>query len=462
MTISHQLGLRLNSLIVRLARFRKDEAGATAVAMAIMSPILIGGMALGGETGYWYYTQRKLQHAADVAAHAAGVRKRVGESGASLRVSATQVAAASGFIPQMEDTNSDPDAIEFVATNLTLNNPPVSGKAVGDTNAVEIILTETKPPLLSSIFLKQPVQIKARAVAKLFGNAGSPACVLALSDTRSKAVEVSGNTSVTLNNCSIAVNSVQSDAYYMPNSTAELTADCISTVGGASIKDTTHGVLELKVCGSVQENAPRTLDPYAGVPEPDISGYACETNGKLKGNVYPKYVHPIYGPFSCYSNGIDIEANTTVTFSAGLYVIKGGTMKVADKAIVNANKATFYFDNNTTAQISGQAELNMTAPTSGMFAGLVFFGERCDPDIVGSCDEVFKITGNSSSSILGAIYLPGSTVEFLGNTNASTTCLQIISDTVTFTGNSDIVMGAACEGMGTATIMAGQIVKLIE
>ncbi|MET0530929.1 MAG: hypothetical protein ABW003_21755, partial [Microvirga sp.] len=389
--------------------------------------------------------------------------KRVGESGTALRSTAIKIASASGFIPVMSDTDPDPEVTELAATNITINNPPTNGIAAGDSKAVEVILTETKPRLLSSIFSDEPVVIKARAVAKLFaGNGGSPACVLALSDTRSKAVEVSGNTSVTLNNCSIAVNSVQSDAYYMPNSTADLSADCISTVGGSSIKDSTKGLLDLKVCGSVQENAPRTLDPYADVLEPDITGYACETNGKLKGDIYPKYVHPTYGPFSCYANGIDIEANATVTFHEGLYVIKNGTMAVADKAVVNATKATFFFDNNSKAQISGQAQLNMTAPTTGPFAGLVFFGERCDSAIVGSCDEVFKITGNSSSSIKGAIYLPGSTVEFLGNTNASTTCLQIISDKVTFTGNSDIVMGAACEGMGTISIPSAQIVKLIE
>jgi Putative Flp pilus-assembly TadE/G-like len=45
---------------------QSDQSGAAAVVIAIVFPILVGGMGLGAETGYWYVTQRKLQHAVDV------------------------------------------------------------------------------------------------------------------------------------------------------------------------------------------------------------------------------------------------------------------------------------------------------------------------------------------------------------------------------------------------------------
>lgn len=460
MTQTHELPLPRSGTLSRLKKFWKNEGGATAVAVGIMSPVIIGGMALGGETGYWYYTQRKLQHAADVAAHAAGVRKRAGENGVPLRNAATQVASVSGFLPVMADANPDPAVTQPIATNLTINNPPLEGSFVGNTKAVEVILTETKPRLLSSIFSNEAVEIKARAVAKLDG--GSPACVLALSEMKSKAVEVSGNTSVTLNDCSVAANSVQPDAYYMPNSTADLTADCVSTVGGASVKNPTSGLLDLKVCDSVQENAPRVADPYADVPEPAITGWPCEPNRVVSGPISPHYTHPIYGPFSLYCTGIEVAANTTAEFKPGLYVITGRDLKVNDKATLKGSGATFFFANNTTASISGSAVLDLSAPPTGMFAGLVFFGASCEGAST-ECEEVFKITGNSSTtSIKGAIYLPGSTIEFLGGTNASSSCLQIIADKVTFTGNSEIEMGAACEGTGTKTVLIGEVVKLVE
>nr|WP_255726296.1 pilus assembly protein TadG-related protein [Microvirga sp. ACRRW] len=444
----------------RLYRLWKEEGGAAAVAMGLMSPVIIGGMALGGETGYWYYTQRKLQHAADVAAYAAAVRKRVGENGNPLQAAAVRVASASGFMPVMTDANPDPDATDLVTTNLTLNNPPLAGGSIDDNDAVEVILSETKPRLLSSIFSDTPVEIRARAVAKLTG--GSPACVVALSATRSKAVEVSGNTSVTLNDCSVVSNSTQSDAYYMPNSTADLTADCISTVGGSSVKNPSPDLLDLNVCASVQENAPPAADPYADVPEPSVSGYTCQSR-TVSGAITPKELpHPIYGAYSVFCDGIEVASNTTATFGPGLYIITGGNLKVNNKAILKSNGATFFFANNTTAEISGSAELDLAAPTAGLYSGLVFFAARCEDSPL-ECGEVFKINGNSSTaSIKGAIYLPGSTIEFLGGTKAESSCLQIIANTVTFAGNSTVEMGAACAGAGTKTVLTGQIVKLVE
>lgn len=459
MTQTRRPQSRMSGVLTRLDSFWRNEGGATAVAVGIMSPVIIGGMALGGETGYWYYTQRKLQHAADVAAHAAGVRKRAGESGVPLRTAATQVASASGFLPVMTDANPDPAITQPIAANLIINNPPQAGGFAGNSKAVEVILTETKPRLLSSIFSNEAVEIKARAVAKLDG--GSPACVVALSETKPRAVEVSGNTSVTLNDCSVASNSVQPDAYYMPNSTANLTADCISTVGGSSIKDPSSGLLALKVCDSVQEYAPPAADPYADVPEPAVTG--CDISQKIvSGSVETERTDPIYGPIKIFCSGIEVAANTTAEFKPGLYVITSGELKVNNNATLKATGATFFFANNTTASISGSAVLELSAPTTGMFAGLVFYGASCE-DAPTECGEVFKITGNSSTtSIKGAIYLPGSTIEFLGGTNAMSSCLQIIADKVTFTGNAEIEMGAACAGTGTKTVLIGEVVKLVE
>jgi len=464
MTETRELPFRRSGVLSHLNRFWKNEGGATAVVMGIMSPIVIGGMALGGETGYWYFTQRKLQHAADVAAYAAGVRKRAGDSGTSLRTAATQVASASGFIPVMVDADPAPGATQMVATNLTVNNPPLTGGAIGNSKAVEVILSETKPRLLSSIFSKDPIQISARAVAKVDGGSGSPACVVALSKTKSKAVEVSGNTSVTLNDCSVASNSVQADAYYMPNSTADLTADCITTVGGASIKDPSSGLLDLKVCSSVQEHAPGVVDPYADVPEPTVPpGSTCRgptVSGSVPAPTNYNSTYDYY--YAVYCNGIEVASNTTAEFPPGVYIITGGGLKVNNKATLKGTGATFFFANNTTAEISGSAILNLTAPTTGPFAGLVFFGASCEDSPL-ECNEVFRINGNSSTTtIKGAIYLPGSTIEFLGGTEATSSCLQIIADKITFTGNSEIKMGAACEGSGTKEVATGQVVELIE
>jgi hypothetical protein len=450
----HQLPFRRSDILSRLRKFWQNEGGATAVVIGIMSPIIIGGMALGGETGYWYYTKNKLQHAADVAAYSAGVRKRVGESGKPLQQAALQVATASGFVPAMDYSKPNP-----VAGNLAVNDPPADGTYKDKSEAVQVRLFETKPRLLSSIFSKEPVKIEASAVAMIIGTAGgSPACVLALSEDKSKAVEVTGNTSVTLNGCSVAANSVQPDAYYMPNSTADLTADCISTVGGASIKDPSSGLLDLKTCSSAQEHAPKTLDPYADVAEPQYSG--CDrTSSSVQGTITPR-PDPVYGGIYVFCAGVNFTGNTS--FGKGLYIVKGGNMTASSKYKITGEGVTFFFAGNTVAQLSGQADLVLSAPTTGPLAGILFFSERCDPSAPATCNEVFQIEGGSDSNIRGAVYLPGSAIEFRGNSTATNDCLQLIADKITFTGNSTLQMGSACSTAGTKEVKLWQIVKLVE
>jgi hypothetical protein len=433
-----------------VARLRGDERGAAAVVMGLVSPVLIGGMALGAETGYWYYTQRKLQHAADVAAHAAGVRKRVGDSQARLEQAALQVAALSGFIP-FKTTEGPTQTV----ANLAVHTPPKSGAFTDQPGAVEVALHEIHARMLSSIFSDDPIRIAARAVAKLEG--GSPACVLALSETKPKAVEVSGSSSATLKDCSVAANSVQSDAYYMPNSTAYLSADCISTVGEAAIKNPSPSLLDLKVCTSVQENAPKTLDPYADVMEPNMStAPACAPVNKFNG---PVTIAPQTGNVMRFCGGLTLKG--TITFKEDvLYIIDGGDLTITGGEL-HGERVTFFFANDATADLAGRPLLDLSAPPTGPYAGLLFFSSRCDLSPA-SCGEVFKITGNVGSTVQGAVYLPGSAIEFLGNSESTNDCLQVIADKITFTGNSTIKMGSACSGAGTRDILMGQVVKLVE
>ena len=62
----------------RLQRLLGDKSGAAAVVMALTLPVVLGGIGLGTEVGYWYFNQRKVQNAADMAAYAGAVELRAG------------------------------------------------------------------------------------------------------------------------------------------------------------------------------------------------------------------------------------------------------------------------------------------------------------------------------------------------------------------------------------------------
>jgi Flp pilus assembly protein TadG len=381
-----------------LGALAADERGAVAVIAAIVFPAMVGGMGLGAETGYWYLKQRKLQHAADVAVHAAAVRHRAGDQQPALEETALRIASATGYLPGVGTIS--------VGTDTSGGAPRV---------AVE--LTEMHSRLFSSIFSAEPMLLGARAVAEITG--GSNACVLALSGTASGAVTVSGSTSVGLANCSVASNSTASNAFLMDSGNAKIATDCVYTVGGAV---TTTG-LSLTVCSNVTEHASPTLDPYAGVAEPD-----------------PQDVKVLPG-----------KIDQPTHLDQGVYVIDGD-LELSGNGKLTGDGVTLLFTGSGCAKLTGNNSVNLTASFDGPYAGILFFGSRD-----GTCPE-HTVLGNSDSKLQGTLYMPASPIKFSGNSTVDGGCTQIIADRVTFTGNSTI---ETCSS-GTKEILVGQTISIIE
>src|SRR5205823_8221892 len=139
------------------------ENGSAVISIALAMPLVIGASGFGVETTYWYYKDLQLQAAADAAAHAAAIEKRSGGTASEVTNEATAVALTNGY--------------ETTGGTITVNSPPTSGTHVNN-KAVEVILTVQKKRLFTALFSRDPVIVKARAVAA-FEDAGS-ACVLAL------------------------------------------------------------------------------------------------------------------------------------------------------------------------------------------------------------------------------------------------------------------------------------------
>jgi hypothetical protein len=432
----------------RLTAFGADRKGTVIVFVALAMPVLVGGMGLGAETGYRYYNQRLLQHAADFAAHAGAVHKYKDETKTEIDEAALNVAVASEY--------------DHTLGTITVNIPPVSGAFTGEPSAVEVILTETRPRLFSAIFSNTPVVIAARAVAAANGVV-QPACILALSETASGALTFNGSTSVNLTGCAVASNSTVDDSFLMKGSSS-LTADCVSSSGGA---ETTSG-LTLVTCDAPATHAPPVGDPYYWVMEPDTTFIPCQTeypggNTKVgKPNKTtpvtpppPEWTHPdgTTLPVMRFCNGLDVKGD--VTFARGLYIIENGNFTVTgtQTPTISGSDVTFYFTNGGVASIAGGAQLNLAAPATGPYAGILFFGGRSDPQDHG-------IRGNALSTLTGAVYMPTSSVEYSGNSDSGSGCTQIIADTIELIGNSDLAID--CSDDGTQEINIGQLISVVE
>ena len=83
--------------------------------------------------------------------------------------------------------------------------------------------------------------------------------------------------------------------------------------------------------------------------------------------------------------------------------------------------------------MNGGANLNLTAPDSGNYAGILFYQDRR-----ATSGLTAKINGNSGSTIQGALYFPKASLTYTGNTGMHTDCMQMVAKNVTFTGNAGI------------------------
>ena len=416
-----------------LRRLVADEAGAAAIVAALVFPVVVGGIGLGGEVGYWYMKERQLQHAADVSAHAAGTRKRAGDDADAMVAAALNMASKSGF---------DPDA-----GTLQVFDPPQSSDYAGNKDAVEVRVTRRVPRLFTLLFAPEPVDMATKAVALI--RDGNEACMLSLSRTASPGVKLSGSSLVELENCDVASNSLASDSILMNGGSASLTAGCVYAVG--QIVASTR--LNLTECDEPHPNAPLSADPYAAVEEPRNIA-AIPASRQSTGVFTPTYTYISGVKAMRFQNGLTLQGN--VTLEPGLYIIDGGLLKANAGTTITGSGVTIYFVNGATSRFNGGASLNLSPPADGPYSGLTFFGSRSDSG------RVHQVNGNAGSVVEGAVYFPTTDVQFSGNSKSSGGggCTQVIADTIELTGNSSL--RSSCSVSGTRDLLANRFVRLVE
>lgn len=404
-----------------LARFKSNRDANTAIMFGLTLPLIVGAAGLGVETGYWYFKDRELQTAADVAAYAGAVEKRGGASENQVDSAAQNEAEEHGFDPAVG--------------NIQVNTPPTSGTHQ-NTKAVEVILTAPVERFFTALFAQTEVTLSARGVAAY--EDGGNACILALDPEASGAVTFTGNALTMINGCNVMSNSLADDALIVTGS-ADVTVPCVLAAGGISVDDG----LTLTTCAEPNSYVPPANDPYAGVPEPTVSGPCLSLpSGNGAATLSP----------GRYCGGGNLKGNKT--FSPGVYIIDGGNFRINAGANVIGSGVTFFLTNNATVDFNGSATISLAAPTTGTNKGILFRGDN-DNDY-----NFNKFNGNASSSLTGALYFPSQDVEFLGNFSGSNGCLRVVSRTMKFTGST--TMNSDCTAAGLDPITLPGRVVLVE
>jgi len=393
--------------------------GNVALLFALLTPMLIGGAGLATEVGVWYHRRLELQSAADAAAYAAAVELRAGGSQTVVTQEALSAAQASGF--------------DSTLGTITVNNPPQSG--THQTNqAIEVLISENVPRFFSSIFINTPLVEHTRSVTQF--QTAAYGCIDALDPSAQAAVLVSGSAQVTTIGCSIMANSLASNAIQVQGS-ATLSTDCLISVGGVSL---TANVTET-VCQAPITQAPPAADPFKDVPAPTPSGTCQSTSG------------------STLSPGTycgDLTLQGAVNLQPGVYYLQGN-LKVNANANVVGSGVTIYMSGSNSVQMNGNATVNISAPTSGTYSGMLMMGDRTCTTCSGLTET---LNGTAASLMTGAIYFPKQGVNYLGNFAGVNGCTQVVADTIEWNGHTRLSIN--CSGAGLKNIVAYQAVRFVE
>ena len=381
--------------------------------------VIIGFLGLAVDIGQLRYARRNLQLAADAAALAAAMEIKA--CGATANCAAMQTAAQNalvenGIATSTLVTNCAPAPAAGIV--ISVNNPSCSIGAAdpnaGKSGFVEVVVSQPQPMAFAKLLGFNNVPVSARAEA---GASGGNTCMYALDPSGANAVTVDALAAVQAN-CGIMVESSSPAALSCNLLAAMHVRPAINVVGGdekflcsASPSPHTHAAM------------PNPADPFASLPKPAVPACGNSTRSPYHGANVPLTIignATLYSD-SAYCGGINILPGANVTFMPGTYVVKPqagllaaltGGFSIDLGANVSGSGVTFYLTGPSggvtfLASSITFGTTTLTAPTSGTYAGVLFFQDPQDstPDVV---------LGSTAwnTDLEGAFYFPSASVSY--------------------------------------------------
>lgn len=124
---------------------------------------------------------------------------------------------------------------------------------------------------------------------------------------------------------------------------------------------------------------------------------------------------------------------------------------------------TFYNTANATTPgykpitVSGGSDTTLTAPTSGTYAGILFFQDRNLPS--GDLNKQNTISGGSDGAFTGVLYFPTTPLVYSGGGSTTAAYADIIAWTLTISGSSQFSTNYNSLPNGTSPIHTAVLVQ---
>ena len=307
--------------------------------------------------------------------------------------------------------------------------------------------------------------VVARAVAtNLAGgsNGNNTGCLYTLGPPSSSIEGVNINGSATLNAPTCGI--VDNGNYNSKGNKLDINAGTFGVSGSANVSGPGGTV----TCGGSTTNCPTygmpaSSDPMGSMTPPctspcNLSGSAVSIKG-ANGN----FTVTGSGGSVSYSNGVytvqpgvysSFSINGgNIVFSPGLYIFDGNSgsmtadnLTIPGNSTITGDGVTFYFTNDATIQMNGTPTINLTAPTSGTYQGILMWQDRSDTN-VGPNPNGPTLGGNSGAQYNGILYFPSDQLTFYGNNNSLSVGV-VVSDSLALSGNPSVSFNGAASVPG--------------
>ena len=400
---------------------RKSESGQALVLAALALVVLIGFAGLAIDMGVLRYQKRLQQSAADAAA-LAGASNLASSSG-GVTAGAQNASATNGFTDTGGGQTSACAASGATVGTVCvqINNPPLSGPHTSNSNYVEALVAVVQPTYFMKIFGTSSEVITARAVATNLSGGTGGGCLYTLGPPSSaiEGVSINGSAELNATSCGIIDNgdfNTKGNKLIVNAATFGVAGSANQSGPGGTVTCSDQAQSDCPTYGT-----PAATDPLSSLTPPAVGTPKVFNSGNITPGTY---------------SGISLTGNGTYTFPAGTYVVDGSDFSCSGTPTIKGTGVTFYFTNNATFNCTGNVSVQLTAPSSGTDAGVLFYQDPNDT-------KGPSIGGDNSSFFDGALYFPKAQVTFFGNSSSYNVAI-VVADALALSGNPTVnLQGAA-------------------
>jgi len=382
-----------------MKRMGLGERGQALILIALAAIGLFGFAALAIDGSAAFSDHTHAQNAADTAALAAALTRIRGGDWVQTGL------ARAGTNGYRNDGQSN---------TVHVHCPPEYGPYAGNNEYMEVVIESNVKTTFARVVGIDQVNNVVTAVAHVKPPTRAPlysgAAMVALKPDGRGAFRSHGTNATSVIGSGIFVNSNDSCAFEQVGNSEIDTLAGIQIVGQACL----HGSVS-PADAITPGAAPVPYPPVNLPPEPSCAQDAVQTgnmlsSGNWSGNFPPGGVTLLQPGIYCVD---------------GMFMVNAHDKLTGDGVLIYMRSGNVHWD--------GKAQINLTAPTSGPYAGLLIYMPM-------SNEEGMIINGNSDSSFVGTFLAPASDIQVNGTSGVNGYHSQIVGYTIDLIGTADMLV----------------------